>query len=145
MLYCSPCLITICISYEAQHHDMHGLQLFRLSLASHIRCVYLLAVPNCEARMTQHMQLRWLQGSSLHNACMNEGFLRYAQVQEPASEEIGILRTEVARLQQPIAASIQQLEAASAAAEAERSTSIILCPATACCMNNTVMESVSLS
>jgi len=75
---------------------------------------------------------------------MNEGFLRYAQVQEEASG-FGMLRTEVARLDQEIAAMIQQLEAASAAAEAERSTSIILCPATACCVNNTVMNSVYLS
>ena len=89
------------------------------------------------------MQLRWLQGSSLHDAYMNEGFLHH--VQEEASEEVSMLRTEVARLQQELAASTQQLEAASAAAEAERSASIILCPATACCVNNPVIESVSLS
>jgi len=75
---------------------------------------------------------------------MDEGFLRSVHVQEEASE-VRMLRTELARLEQKTAAILQQLEAASAAAEAERSTSIIFCPATACCVNNTVMDPVYLS
>ena len=41
-------------------------------------------------------------------------------MQEEASEEVGILRTEVAQLQTQLANTTEQLEAANAAAEAER-------------------------
>ena len=45
----------------------------------------------------------------------------YLGMQIEAPEEVGSLRTEVAQLQMQLAATTEQLEAANAAAEAERS------------------------
>lgn len=45
-------------------------------------------------------------------------------VQDAAPDEVGILRTEVARLQTELTATTEKLEAASAAAEAERSAQL---------------------
>ena len=42
-------------------------------------------------------------------------------MQDEATEKVGILRTELTRLQLQLAATTEQLEAASALAEAERS------------------------
>ncbi len=48
-------------------------------------------------------------------------------MQETATEEVELLQTEVARLQAELATTTEQLEAASAAAEAERSDQSFIC------------------